>query len=92
MRYAAVTTRTARKEGDMEQKEPMFFPLDGFDAGIDREHNVVTLVLHQVRLHTAPAVQIASMLSAQQAERIGNALLEGAKQLRQQRAESVPRH
>ncbi|WP_139319654.1 hypothetical protein [Stenotrophomonas sp. TD3] len=76
----------------MEQKEPMFFPLDGFEAAIDREHNVVTLVISQVRVRTAPPVQIASMLSAQQAETIANALLEAAKQLRQQGAGGVPRH
>lgn len=76
----------------MEQKEPMFFPLDGFEAAIDREHNVVTLLLRQVRLKTAPAVPIASMLSAQQAETIANALLEAAKQLRQQGAGAAPRH
>ncbi|WP_312237046.1 hypothetical protein [Stenotrophomonas sp.] len=74
------------------EKQPTFFPLDGFETAIDREHNVVTLLLRQVRLQTVPAVPIASMLSAQQAETIGNALLAAAKELRRQSAGSAPRH
>ncbi|MBB2805894.1 hypothetical protein [Xanthomonas arboricola] len=77
----------------MEKKEPTFFRLDGFEAGLDNEHNVVTLVLRQVRLSSAPPVQIASMLSADQADLIAAALLEAAKTLRsQQKTAASPRH
>ncbi len=76
------------KEND--GKEPVFFKLHGFEAALDVAHNVVTLILYQDRLSSAPPVKIASMVSAEQAEEIAASLQQAANELRRQHAAQGP--
>ena len=59
-----------------------WFPLDGFEVGIESDAGVVALGLYQVQLDEQQIRLCGSTMTPEQAQRIANALLSAVAALR----------
>ncbi|MFP3813641.1 hypothetical protein, partial [Bacillus sp. SIMBA_005] len=69
--------------GEQPARKPQdFFPMTGFDVRVSVEDDVVMLTLHQLRLTTVPPVKLCLVTTPEDAQQLGQLLLQQAALLR----------